>query len=167
VAPPARALSFGPDDPRLPRILELFRRHFVVPEDPEACWEWTGYTQKHDYGCFRIPGRGSQMAHRVSHALFKGPLRAGDWTIDHLCRNRSCVNPAHLEEVTHAENLRRRALNLVVGEPCPKGDHAFVPRGEKPGLWFCKHCYNEKRREYERAYRPAYNARKRQEREAA
>jgi hypothetical protein len=155
----ARALSFDPDDAQFPRILELFHRHVVIPEEPEACWEWTGSKQEHGYGRFKVPERGVQMAHRVSHALFKGPLRAGDFTVDHLCRNPSCVNPAHLEEVSHAENMRRRRLD-VLGEPCPRGGHPYVPRGEHRT---CKQCYNEKRREYERAYRPAYFARKRQE----
>lgn len=89
----AVALSFEPDDPRLPRILERFHEQVIIPDDPGDCWEWIGVLTAEGYGMFWLPGHGNRMAHRASHALFKGPLQAGDWTLDHLCRNHSCVNP--------------------------------------------------------------------------
>jgi hypothetical protein len=154
---PAKALSFDLDDPALPRILERFYEQVTIPEDPDACWIWTGWQTDRGYGFFWIPGRGNQRAYRVSHALFKGPLHAGDWTLDHACRNPPCVNPTHLDEVSFEENLRRRRLD-VRQELCPKG-HVFVARGEQRNRRTCKQCFNE----YQREYLKGYRARKRQE----
>ncbi len=73
-----------------------------ISENEEGCWLWRGSIDAEGYG--RI-GR-NQSAHRVAYELLVGPIPQG-LTIDHLCRVRHCVNPAHLEPVTMAENLRR------------------------------------------------------------
>lgn len=66
------------------------------------CWRWSQYRDRDGYGRF---GRG-HLAHREAYKALVGPIPQG-LTLDHLCRNRDCVNPAHLEPVTIGENLLR------------------------------------------------------------
>lgn len=79
------------------------------------CWPWRGCRGKNRYGRLNIltpDGRRTSLgAHRVAYELYVGPIPDG-LEIDHLCRNRACVNPAHLEPVTRAENIRRAMLRL-------------------------------------------------------
>src|SRR5688572_29952552 len=69
----------------------------------EPCWLWEGRVCPRGYGYF---GHNSQRCHRVLWVALNGPVPEG-LELDHLCRVRNCVNPAHLEPVTHAENMRR------------------------------------------------------------
>ena len=75
-----------------------------------GCWLWTGGLQR-GYGRFSFDGR-CQRAHRVIYELLVGSI-SEDLEIDHLCRVKSCVNPAHLEAVTHQENIRRGMTGKV------------------------------------------------------
>lgn len=84
-------------------LAEKFHR-YVLKGD--YCWEWVG-SKRYGYGQFR-DGAKVRKAHRVSYELAVGPIPEG-LTLDHLCYNTSCVNPAHLEPVTIAENIRRAA----------------------------------------------------------
>lgn len=76
-----------------------------LPESPDGCLEWIGARQSLGYGNFRVEGK-TLKAHRFSYELNVGPIPEG-LVIDHLCRNRACVRPDHLEPVTQKVNVHR------------------------------------------------------------
>ena len=75
------------------------------------CWIWKLSHSKLGYGRINYLGKAS-YAHRVSYMIYKGPIPKG-LELDHKCRNRSCVNPDHLEPITHTENVRRGARGVL------------------------------------------------------
>src|SRR5688572_13326968 len=85
---------------------ERFHDRYVV--EPDGCWQWTGSFMPNGYGRL-IVKRHTVLAHRFAYELLVGPIPAG-LQIDHLCRNRACVNPAHLEPVTIKQNLLRSPI---------------------------------------------------------
>lgn len=72
----------------------------------KKCWLWQGAIMNNGYGTVRLMGQ-AQPAHRASYRLFIGKIPK-NFQIDHLCCNRICVNPKHLEPVTGKENMKRR-----------------------------------------------------------
>ena len=76
-------------------------------EDRGPCWMWTGHL-RHGYGSIVVAGK-TRFAHRVSYEHHVGPIEDG-YELDHLCRNKACCNPAHVEPVTHHANVLRGAL---------------------------------------------------------
>jgi hypothetical protein len=90
------------------------------------CWTWLGTASVHGYGQVRFEGV-IWRAHRLVWTLLVGPI-FGDMTLDHLCRNKLCVNPnpGHLELATHSENVRRGNLARPRRDTCKQG-HPFSP----------------------------------------
>ena len=87
----------------------LDRLHEVVTVSTSGCWEWNLCKTRRGYGHLRLPvseGGGYGGAHRAVYERLVGPVPDG-LELDHLCRNPSCVNPSHLEPVTHRVNLQR------------------------------------------------------------
>lgn len=137
-------------------LLQRFWEH--VDKAQDGCWNWTGWLRSTGYGRF-YEGKRSWLAHRFSYTVFVGPIPSG-LNIDHLCRNRSCVNPAHLEPVTQQENLKRgigtypATVASVKAKRartnCQHG-HEYTPKNTrltKAGTRVCRACH----RDYERKY---------------
>lgn len=100
----------------------------VDKRGPDECWRFLAAIGNHGYGIF-TPHKGNQnLAHRYSYELARGPIPQG-LHIDHLCRVRECVNPAHMEAVTPLENSSRgltyRLLNGMDNK-CRNG-HEYTP----------------------------------------
>lgn len=92
---------------RLPgRIADRLDRRTGKVYNRRQCWEWTGARSSKGYGSIWYQGR-AQGAHRVVWHLLFGDLPDETPELDHLCKNRACCNPAHLEPVDRAENCRR------------------------------------------------------------
>jgi hypothetical protein len=93
----------------------------------DGCWEWIAGKNIGGYGQF-WNGERIVMAHRFAYEAWVGPIPEG-LVIDHLCRNRSCVNPRHMEPVEHRTNTLRgigpTAINARI-DACPHG-HPYTP----------------------------------------
>lgn len=106
-------------------MLYLLQRYAI---DKNGCWVWL-QQRKLGYGAMSVRPYGGFQAHRVSYTAYKGKIPKGLF-IDHLCRNRYCINPDHLEPVTHEENIRRSpivpsSINAAKTH-CIRG-HEFTP----------------------------------------
>lgn len=98
----------------------------AVEKLPSGCWRYRGGDTKNGYRKINLiaHGRGYVLAHRIGYELHKGPIPDG-LVIDHLCFNKWCVNPDHLEAVTQTENVRR-ATSYPFAEVCVRG-HQRTP----------------------------------------
>lgn len=139
---------------------ECAHRFVATPEtrfwgkvNPDAgasdCWEWDGVLLSNGYAIFQSGGK-RILAHRYSYELHVGPIPDG-LVIDHLCRNRRCVNPDHLEPVTQAENARRGFSPPALAarkDHCIRG-HLYTTentRISRRGWRTCLTCENDLRR---------------------
>jgi hypothetical protein len=105
------------------------------------CWEWTGGLIPDGYGHAYVNGK-SRGAHRVAYEALVGPLPVG-LQIDHLCRNRRCVNPDHMEPVTPRENTLRgysRTAQLARRTTCVHGHDLADALVSRRGWRLCRSC---------------------------
>jgi hypothetical protein len=150
---------------RVPRVAgsDVERVWAKFERDESGCWCWIAQTSK-GYGQFRLGPR-MVYAHRWMYETLVGPIPRG-FDIDHLCRNTLCVNPAHLEPVTHAENTRRGVSPAAVNAQrtrCVNG-HDFTPENtyeRTNGNRSCRTCVNEASKRYKQRKRKLVLAQRR------
>lgn len=125
-------------------------RFLDLVEVTETCWLWFGKIHK-GYGTFSMDGR-KQQAHRLFWEFVNGPVPQG-LELDHLCRVRHCVNPDHLEPVTHAENIGRAPVHVTKRRSVCKNGHPLT--GDNVVTWTrasglvvrdCRECKNARQR---------------------
>jgi hypothetical protein len=121
--------------------------------DPSGCWVWNRSIDKDGYGrCGRGGHDGETLAHRWSYKAFKGVIPLG-MTVDHICFNRACINPDHLQLLTAADNRRRNRAALSEtcsnGHPYDAANTYYRPSGRRT----CRACnlaavlrYSERKR---------------------
>lgn len=112
-----------------------------------ACWLWNGPRNARGYGL--TPAKhGSKLAHRLIYELLVGPVPPG-MELDHLCRQRGCVNPNHLKVCTHFENATapgsRIGRHNATKTHCPAGheylvDNSYIHKGKRN----CRKCHSIK-----------------------
>lgn len=119
--------------------IERFRTRFNIINE---CWVWDK-PNNDGYGFFRMDGR-TYTAHAASWVLFQGEIPY-KYTVDHLCRNRSCVNPDHLEPVPHVVNIRRGTGHGSKAH-CPR-KHEYNEKNTRVyrGMRYCRACDKERK----------------------
>jgi len=115
----------------------------VEGDDALGCWSWNGEHGPTGYSVFSIAKGRAARAHRFSYEALIGPIPEG-LSLDHLCRDRGCVNPYHLEPVTHLVNVRRGASCRATDEVCAHG-HPWTEESTAyyHGTRYCRVCNRE------------------------
>lgn len=151
-APPSAPSRFSMDERMAARFWEKVDKG--LESQPAGCWAWTGASDPDGYGKLRMRGHDAPYlrAHRLSYEALRGPVPDG-LQLDHLCRNRWCVNPAHMEPVTSRENTLRglgRTAQNARKTHCPQGHPLDGPNLSgsclRSGHRRCLTCRNEGQR---------------------
>ncbi len=125
--------------------LERAMEHVIL--DARGCWLWSGATTTAGYANLNLGGGKYGPAHRVTFEHFRAEVKSG-LELDHLCRVRSCVNPWHLEAVTHRENLFRGEGTTMTAHKlqiCKRGHSlADAHRDSRGRVRNCRTCRREK-----------------------
>jgi hypothetical protein len=122
----------------------------IIRPDLGACWEWTGYIMAATgYGQINRRPRGVLLTHRYSYEISVGPIPDG-LTLDHLCRNRRCVRPSHLDPVPLSINKERGESPAAINARkthCKNG-HPYDSINSASGSRFCSICHNQWQRDH-------------------
>jgi HNH endonuclease len=122
----------------------------------ETCWLWIAGHDKLGYGKFHITKRFQCLAHRLAYQIIQGKIPE-NLELDHLCRVPSCVNPEHLEPVTHRVNIARGEgpfPQRAKQEYCIHGHTLHdAPRRKDTGTRYCRYCNRLKVKKYKDAKR--------------
>ena len=143
---------------RLDPIKNFFSK---IKKTKTRCWEWTAkISKKTGYGIYSIyehPRRIYYLAHRFSYIFHKGIIQKGK-VIDHLCKNRLCVNPNHLEAVSLRENILRgngfaatnhKKKHCLKGHEFTKQNTYITPDGRRQ----CRKCLNARSKNHRNRFR--------------
>lgn len=125
----------------------FYKDKFIIKDN--GCWEWTAnIAPSTGYGLIMTDSQGSIGAHRASYIIHKGPIPEG-YHIHHVCKNKKCVNPEHLEAMESFEHLSLESKSRAK-EYCGKGHKMegeniyYKPNGKRE----CRQCRKESRRKY-------------------